>query len=46
MSICVRPASPADRETCIRLLIAQLVEHDLRADPIGIGVGVELAFVP
>jgi hypothetical protein len=46
MSIVVRRARPADRETCIRLLTAQLVEHDLPADPAGIGDGVDLAFAP
>lgn len=44
MSITVRRARPADRETCVRLLTAQLVEHDLPADPTGIGDGVDLAF--
>lgn len=44
MSITVRRARPADRETCVRLLTAQLVEHDLPADPTGIGEGVDLAF--
>jgi hypothetical protein len=44
MSISVRTASPADREVCIRLLIAQLLEHDLSADPAGIGGAVDLAF--
>ena len=46
MSISVRPATPADRETCVRLLVAQLVEHDLPADSVGIGSGVDLAFIP
>jgi GNAT superfamily N-acetyltransferase len=46
MSISVRPATPADRETCIRLLIAQLFEHDLSADPVGIDSGVDLPFIP
>ncbi len=46
MSISVRPATPADRETCIRLLIAQLLEHELSADPVGIGGGVDLVFTP
>jgi GNAT superfamily N-acetyltransferase len=46
MSISVRVAGPADRETCIRLLIAQLVEHTLPADPAGIAGGVDLAFAP
>jgi len=46
MSISVRPTTPADRETSIRLLIAQLIEHDLSADPVGTGSGVDLAFIP
>ena len=46
MSISVRVAGPADRETCIRLLTAQLVEHDLPADPAGIAGGMDLAFAP
>jgi len=46
MSISVRPATPADRETCVRLLVARLVEHDLPADSVGIGSGVDLAFIP
>jgi GNAT superfamily N-acetyltransferase len=44
MSISVRAASLADRETCIRLLIAQLLEHDLPADQAGVGAAVDLAF--
>jgi hypothetical protein len=46
MSISVRATTPADRETSIRLLIAQLIEHDLSADPVGTGSGVDLAFIP
>ena len=46
MSTTVRAALPADRETCIRLLTAQLVEHALPADPAGIARGVDLALAP
>lgn len=46
MSTSVRPARAADRETCIRLLTAQLIEHALPADPAGIAAGVDLALTP
>ena len=46
MSISVRTAGPADRQTCIRLLIAQLLEHELPADPAGIGGSVDFALAP
>ena len=46
MAISVRRATSSDRETCVRLLIAQLVEHELPADPAGVAAGVDLAFAP
>ena len=46
MAISVRRATSSDRETCVRLLTAQLVEHELPADPAGIAAGVDLAFAP
>src|SRR4051812_19624447 len=42
-SLEVRFATDADREVAVRLLTAQLVEHHLPADPIGVAQGVELA---
>lgn len=44
MSVSVRAANRTDRETCVRLLVAQLTEHNLPADPARVGDGVELAF--
>ena len=46
MAISVRRVTSSDRETCVRLLTAQLVEHELPADPAGIAAGVDLAFAP
>ncbi len=46
MAISVRAANWGDREDCVRLLAAQLVEHNLPADPAGIGNGVDLALAP
>ena len=46
MAITVRAAGPADREACVGLLTAQLVEHHLPADPAGIAAGVDLALAP
>ncbi|MSP63031.1 MAG: GNAT family N-acetyltransferase [Myxococcales bacterium] len=42
--ILIRAATVADRGAAIRLLTAQLVEHQLPADADGIARGVELAF--
>ena len=45
VAISVRLAKRGDRETCVRLLTALLVEHSLPVDPAGIRNGVEL-FTP
>ena len=46
MSLVVRPATEVDRETAHRLLTAQLIEHQLPADPDGIARGIDLALAP
>jgi GNAT superfamily N-acetyltransferase len=46
VTISVRTANWGDRETCIRLLAAQLLEHNLPTDPTGTGNGVDLALAP
>src|SRR5437870_2557207 len=43
MSILIRGAVDSDRENAARLLMAQLAEHHLPADPRGVGRGIELA---
>jgi len=45
-SLIVRFATDADREVAVRLLVAQLAEHDLPADPAGVARGVDLALAP
>jgi len=42
----VRPAAVADREVARRLLLAQLIEHRLPADPEGVARGIDLALAP
>lgn len=44
--IAIRRATASDRDVCVRLLTAQLVEHALPADPGGIGHGIDLALAP
>ena len=41
----IRPATATDRGAAIRLLTAQLVEHDLPVDDDGVARGVELCLV-
>jgi len=43
MSLVIRRAMKSDREVAARLLVAQLVEHHLPADPQGVERGIELA---
>src|SRR5438128_3920838 len=43
MGMMIKRASEADREVAARLLIAQLVEHHLPANPQGVARGIELA---
>jgi ribosomal protein S18 acetylase RimI-like enzyme len=46
MDLVFRVAGQADREVAHRLLTAQLVEHQLPADPDGVARGIECALVP
>ena len=46
MAISIRRATSSDREACIGLLTAQLIEHNLGADRAGVAVGVDLALAP
>ena len=46
MAISIRLATSSEREICVRLLTAQLVEHNLPVDPIGIAYSGDLAVAP
>lgn len=46
MSLVLRPATEADRDTAHRLLTAQLIEHRLPADPDGVARGIDRALAP
>src|SRR5687768_6855652 len=43
MNLQIRSAQESDRDAAKRLLMAQLVEHDLPADAAGVMRGIELA---
>ena len=46
MAISIRRATSSDREACIGLLTAQLIEQNLPADRAGVVVAVDLALAP
>lgn len=46
MDLLIRAAGDADRATAHRLLTAQLIEHDLPADPDGVARGIDCALAP
>ena len=46
MSLVLRPATEADRDTAHRFLTAQLIEHRLPANPDGVARGIDRALAP